>query len=158
VLTTSQPMTEGLAQAGVAVSERQRGDRISIAGVTARGFHGVFDEERANGQEFVVDVILHVNLEAAATSDQLADTVDYGGLASQVVADIEGDPLNLIEALAERIAQTCLRFERVTSAEVTVHKPQAPMPVRVSDVAVTVVRTRRPGGVEADHARDGDTR
>ena len=94
-----------------------------------------------DGQDFVVDVVLEIDLGPAAASDDLADTVDYGGVAAAVVADIEGEPLNLIEALAARIADTCLRLERVTTAEVTVHKPQAPMPVRVADVAVTLVRT-----------------
>ena len=77
-------------------------------------------------------------------SDQLADTVDYSALATAVVADIERDPVNLIEKLADRIARTCLRNPRITSATVTVHKPQAPMPVRVGDVAVTLTRSTAP--------------
>src|SRR6478609_3582312 len=129
--------------------------RIAVPGITARGYHGVFDHERANGQECVADVVLTVDLAAAAASDDLADTVDYGGLASAVAADIEGEPLDLIEALAARIADTCLRFERVTSVEVTVHKPQAPMPVRVADVAVTLVRSR-PDDAPTAPARDGE--
>lgn len=133
------------------------GGRIALSGISARGYHGVFEHERADGQEFVVDVVLQVDLSTAAGSDDLADTVDYGGLAAAVVADIEGDPVNLIEALAARIAETCLRFARVTSAEVTVHKPQAPMPVRVADVAVTLVRAR-PDGSGTDHVRDGEIR
>jgi dihydroneopterin aldolase len=153
---TSQPTRRG-PDSTVLVSGGARGGRISVSGITARGFHGVFDHERTEGQDFVVDVLLDVDLGAAALSDDLADTVDYGGLAAAVAADIEDEPLNLIEALAARIAETCLRFERVTSAEVTVHKPQAPMPVRVSDVAVTLVRTR-PDGAGADPARDGETR
>ncbi len=128
-------------------------DRIRVVGITARGHHGVFDHERADGQDFVVDVTLEMDLGAAADSDDLSDTVDYGGLAAAVAADIEGEPLNLIEALAARIADTCLRIEHVTCAEVTVHKPQAPMPVRVADVAVTLVR-RRPD--RPDLARDGE--
>jgi dihydroneopterin aldolase len=133
------------------------GGRIALSGISARGYHGVFEHERVDGQDFVVDVVLQVDLSTAAASDDLADTVDYGGLAAAVVADIERDPLNLIEALAARIAETCLRFARVTSAEVTVHKPQAPMPVRVADVAVTLVRAR-PDGSETDHVRDGEIR
>jgi len=131
--------------------------RISVSGITARGYHGVFEHERVQGQEFVVDVVLQVDVSAAAGSDDLADTVDYGGLAAAVAADIEDEPLNLIEALAARIADTCLRFERVTSVEVTVHKPQAPMPVRVADVAVTLVRSR-PDDAPTAPARDGEIR
>ena len=118
------------------------GGSIAVTGIRAYGFHGVFENERRDGQEFVVDVVLELDLSAAAASDDLADTVDYGGLAAAVAADVEGEPLDLIEALAARIAETCLRLERVTSVSVTVHKPQAPMPVRVADVAVTLVRAR----------------
>jgi dihydroneopterin aldolase len=155
---TSQPSAPGPASTALASpATSAAGGRISVCGIAARGYHGVFDHERAEGQEFVVDVVLGVDLGAAAASDDLGDTVDYGGLAAAVTADIQGEPLNLIEALAARIADTCLRFERVTSAEVTVHKPQAPMPVRVADVAVTLVRSR-PDAAEADHARDGEIR
>ncbi|HET9649103.1 MAG TPA: dihydroneopterin aldolase [Microlunatus sp.] len=149
---TSLPRAGGLSPASSTSAVRPvravGSGRIAVSGIAARGHHGVFEHERTDGQDFVIDVVLEVDLEDAATSDDLAATVDYGGLAAAVVADIEGEPLNLIEALAARVAQTCLRFERVTTAEVTVHKPQAPMPVRFSDVAVTLVRTRSDG--EAD--------
>ena len=78
----------------------------------------------------------------AATTDDLQQTVDYGVLAADVVADIEGEPLDLIEALAGRIAATCLRRPAVQSVEVTVHKPDAPMPVEFADVAVTLTRSK----------------
>ena len=83
-----------------------------------------------------------VDLSSAASNDDLGDTIDYGALAEAIVADVERDPLNLIEALADRIALTCLRYDAVQSVEVTVHKPQAPMPVDVADVAVTLTRSR----------------
>jgi dihydroneopterin aldolase len=118
-------------------------DRITLTGIAGFGYHGVFDHERANGQRFVVDVACHLDLSAASASDDLAATIDYGALARAVVDDIERDPLNLIETLAERIAETCLRHESVARVEVTVHKPEAPMPVPVSDVAVTLTRSRR---------------
>jgi dihydroneopterin aldolase len=118
------------------------GDRVSLRGVTARGRHGVFDFEREQGQTFVVDVSCRLDLRAAARTDDLTETLDYGRLAAAIAADIEGEPLNLIEALADRVAQTCLRTPAVTEVEVTVHKPEAPMPVDVSDVAVTLVRSR----------------
>ncbi len=84
-----------------------------------------------------------MDLAAAAATDDLSQTVDYGELASAIVADIERDPVDLIETLADRIASTCLGAGDVASVEVTVHKPQAPMPVPVADVAVTVSRSRR---------------
>ena len=118
-------------------------DRISLTGISALGHHGVFDSERRQGQRFVVDVSCTLDLSAAATTDDLGQTIDYGALAKAVAADVERDPLNLIEALADRIAMTCLRYDAVQCVEVTVHKPQAPMPVDVSDVAVTLTRSKR---------------
>jgi dihydroneopterin aldolase len=119
------------------------GDRITLRGISAVGHHGVFDFERQQGQPFVVDVSCALDLAEAAATDDLASTIDYGALAKSVVDDIEGEPLNLIEALAERIAQTCLRHAAVAEVEVTVHKPQAPMPVPVADVAVTLTRSKQ---------------
>ena len=118
-------------------------DRISLTGITAFGHHGLFDFERDQGQRFVVDVSCTLDLAAAASADDLTQTIDYGALARAVAADVERDPLNLIEALADRIALTCLRYEPVQCVEVTVHKPQAPMPVDVADVAVTLTRSKR---------------
>jgi len=117
-------------------------DRISLTGITAFGHHGVFDSERQQGQRFIVDITCILDLSSAASSDDLGQTIDYGLLAQAVVADIERDPLNLIEALADRIAITCLRYDAIQCVEVTVHKPQAPMPVDVADVAVTLTRSR----------------
>lgn len=117
-------------------------DRVTLRGLRARGRHGWFDWERAEGQEFVVDVELSVDLGPPGASDDLADTVDYGVLAQGVVAIVEGEPVRLIEALAERIARHCLSDRRVEAVTVTVHKPQAPMPVQFADVAVIVTRRR----------------
>jgi len=89
---------------------------------------------------FVVDVELTVDTRAAARTDDLADTVDYGSLADRLVAVVEGEPVQLIETLAARLAQVCLDDERVISTRVTVHKPAAPIPHAFGDVAVTVVR------------------
>jgi dihydroneopterin aldolase len=90
----------------------------------------------------VVDVSCTLDLSSAASTDDLAQTIDYGALAQAIAADVERDPLNLIEALADRIALTCLRYDAVQCVEVTVHKPQAPMPVDVADVTVTLTRSR----------------
>lgn len=121
------------------------GDRLSLTGLRVFGRHGVFDHERRDGQDFVVDAMLRLDTGPAAASDDLADAVDYGTLAQRLAAVVGGDPTNLIETLADRLAQVCLADERVTEAQITVHKPGAPIPLTFDDVAVTVVRTRRPG-------------
>jgi dihydroneopterin aldolase len=117
-------------------------DRIELTGLRVRGRHGVFAAERRDGQDFVVDVALEVDTVAAAGSDELADTVDYGELALGLARVIEGEPVNLLETLAERLAVVCLADPQVRAATVTVHKPQAPIPLRFGDVAVTVRRVR----------------
>ncbi len=119
-----------------------RFDRISITGIRATGYHGVFDHERREGQEFVVDLVLAVDTRKAAKRDDLHRTVDYGTVAQVVNDVITGEPVNLIETLAQRIADEVLRHDRVTIVQVTVHKPSAPVPVPFEDVAVTILRAR----------------
>jgi dihydroneopterin aldolase len=116
--------------------------RITLTGLRAKGHHGVFDFERVAGQEFVVDVRLDLDLTAAAATDQVTDTVHYGELAEGLVAVVTGEPVNLIETLADRLLAVCLADERVAVAEVTVHKPQAPIPHEFADVSVTLRRSR----------------
>ncbi|TAM92404.1 MAG: dihydroneopterin aldolase [Jatrophihabitans sp.] len=120
-------------------------DRIALTGLRVHGHHGVFAQERRDGQEFVVDAVLDLDVAAAAASDDLADTVDYGALARALAAVVAGEAMNLLEALAERLAATCLADPRVRAAEVTVHKPQAPIPLTFADVSVTVRRSRGDG-------------
>jgi 7,8-dihydroneopterin aldolase/epimerase/oxygenase len=117
-------------------------DRITLHGLRATGHHGVYEHERVTGQPFVVDLALSLDLRGAAASDQVTDTVHYGELAEQVVAVVTGEPVNLIETLASRIADLCLAFPLVAQVEVTVHKPEAPITVPFDDVAVTVTRGR----------------
>jgi dihydroneopterin aldolase len=117
-------------------------DRIELTGLRVRGHHGVFEHERRDGQDFVVDVALEVDTRAAAASDDLAETVDYGALAQALAEVVAGDAVDLLETLAERLAQVCLGDERVAAATVTVHKPQAPIPLAFGDVTVTIRRTR----------------
>ena len=117
-------------------------DRITLTGITGYGHHGVFPAEKERGQPFVVDLACRLDLTRAAADDDLGQTIDYAGLAQAVVADVERDPLDLIEALADRIARTCLQYPAVQQVEVTVHKPHAPLPVHVADVAVTLTRSR----------------
>lgn len=118
------------------------GDQILLSGIRGVGHHGVFEHERRDGQDFIVDVALEVDLRRSASSDDLADTVDYGTVASDVHALITGEPYDLIETLAEEIATACLRHRAVESVTVTVHKPQAPITVPFDDVAVRITRSR----------------
>ena len=117
-------------------------DRITLTGLKVRGFHGVYEHERRDGQDFVVDATLWLDSRPAAASDDLADTVDYGGLANRLATVVEGEPVNLIETLADRLLTVCLADERVTAATVTVHKPHAPIAHQFADVAVTLTRSR----------------
>lgn len=117
-------------------------DEISITGIECFGHHGVFDFERREGQTFVIDVALGLDTRPAAASDDLRDTVDYGSLVASVKVAVENDPVDLIEALAQRIADVCLLDDRVEWTRVTVHKPEAPIDATYSDVALTVLRRR----------------
>ncbi|MGX5715583.1 dihydroneopterin aldolase [Arthrobacter sp. MAHUQ-56] len=115
-------------------------DRITLTGVTAVGHHGVFDFERREGQPFVVDAVLHLDFTKAAETDDVMDTAHYGEVAQRITDWISGEPLNLIEALAVRIADSLLSEFPLLAVDVTVHKPQAPIEVPFGDVAVTVHR------------------
>jgi dihydroneopterin aldolase len=118
-------------------------DLIELRGLRAHGFHGVYEFERAQGQDFVVDVALELDLGPAAVSDDVADTVHYGELAGRLAAVVGGPPVRLIETLAQRLADVCLADRRVAAVTVTVHKPEAPIPHEFGDVAVTIRRVRR---------------
>ena len=132
------------------------GDRISLRGVRARGFHGVLADEKREGQDFVVDVVLHLDLAPAGTSDDLTRTINYAEVGADVVARIEGPSLDLIESLAEQIAGDALARPGVEAVEVTVHKPSAPVGVPFEDVAVTITRRRAVPVVIALGANLGD--
>ena len=115
-------------------------DRITLSGVTAVGYHGVLDFERRDGQPFVVDAVLYLDFTRAAGSDDVQDTAHYGEVAERIRGWITGEPLNLIEALAVRIAEDVLASFPVSAVDITVHKPQAPVGVEFGDVSVTVHR------------------
>ena len=117
-------------------------DWIALKGLRARGNHGVHDFERSMGQDFVIDVILEMDLGRAAYTDDVNDTVNYGKLADRLVAVVAGEPVNLIETLADRLVGVCLADRRVLAVTVTVHKPQAPIPYEFGDVSVTLRRRR----------------
>ena len=117
-------------------------DRVTLRGLKARGHHGVFAHERQDGQVFVVDLVLGLDTAPAAAGDDLSKTVHYGVVAEQVTAVVSGEPVDLIETLAQRIADTCLGHDMVQEVEVTVHKPDAPITVPFDDVTVTITRRR----------------
>lgn len=119
-------------------------DRITLTGLRVHGRHGVHEHERVQGQEFVVDATVWLDLGAAAATDQLSATLDYGALAQRAARIVGGEPCNLIETVAGRIATDVLTDQRVQAVEVTVHKPQAPIPQPFTDVAVTTHRSRNP--------------
>jgi dihydroneopterin aldolase len=115
-------------------------DELSIVGIECFAHHGVFEHERRDGQVFVIDLVLGVDTQRAATSDDLHDTVDYGSLVAHVKAAVESDPVDLIETVAQRISDVCLLDDRVEWARVTVHKPGAPIDAVFADVALTITR------------------
>jgi dihydroneopterin aldolase len=105
----------------------------------------VFEHERRDGQDFVIDITVWIDLAAAAASDDLADTLDYGALAQTAADVVAGPPRNLIETVAAEIAEKVMADERAHAVEVVVHKPSAPIPLTFSDVAVVARRSRRGG-------------
>ena len=117
-------------------------DRIEIIGLRVWGRHGVLPAERRVGQEFVIDVSLEVDVSAAAATDDLTRTVDYASLSDRLAAVVAGEPVDLIETLAQRLAEECLADDRVAAVDVAVHKPSAPVKVTVDDIVVRIRRTR----------------
>jgi dihydroneopterin aldolase / 2-amino-4-hydroxy-6-hydroxymethyldihydropteridine diphosphokinase len=136
-------------------------DRIRLTGIAATGYHGVFEHERREGQPFVADVVVYLDTRRAAARDDLAHTLDYGALAQEVAAVLAGEPVDLIETVAERIAATVLAHAVVQGVDVAVHKPQAPIPVPFGDVVIEIHRDRaklpaaEPYHPEAAHAERG---
>jgi 7,8-dihydroneopterin aldolase/epimerase/oxygenase len=120
-------------------------DRIELRGLTVHGRHGVYEFERINGQEFVLDIVVWIDLAEAGAADDLAATYDYEALSRQAADIVAGPPHNLIETVGAKIADSVMADERVHAVEVTVHKPHAPIGRQFSDVAVVVRRSRRGG-------------
>jgi dihydroneopterin aldolase len=117
-------------------------DRVSLVGLRVFARHGVLDDERRYGQEFVIDATVWLDTTPAATGDEVSRTVDYGVLADRLVRAAGDPPVRLIETLAARLAEACLAEPGVEEAEITVHKPHAPLPHRFADVTVTIRRKR----------------
>jgi len=117
-------------------------DEISIRGLQVFAHHGVLAEERQIGQRFVIDVELTIDLAQAGKSDSLADTVDYGSLIERVQEVVASERWNLIERVAQRVAETVFEFKPVLAVKVTVRKPDAPIRAEFDDVAVVITRDR----------------
>lgn len=118
-------------------------DRITLRGLRVFARHGVLEHERRRGQEFVIDAVLWLDTAPAAAADDLTRTVDYGAIADRLASLASGSPVRLIETLADRLAAACLSEPAVEEAEITVHKPHAPLAQMFADVSVTVRRGRR---------------
>lgn len=115
-------------------------DEIAITGIRGFGYHGLFEDEKKNGQEFIVDIRMEKELSLAGSTDRIDATIDYGKVAVRVKELIESDSFNLIERLAEVIAEQIKSEFSVTSIEVTVHKPHAPVEIEFDDISVTIKR------------------
>ena len=125
-----------------AVADRRVPDRVAIRGLRAQGHHGVYDFERERGQMFRVDAVLELDTRPAAEGDDLDRTVNYAELAQQLYAVLSGEPVRLLETLAQRLADVCLANALVEAVEITVHKPQAELGVPFDDVTVAIRRER----------------
>jgi dihydroneopterin aldolase len=117
-------------------------DRIALRGVRAHAHHGVYPFERERGQMFSIDAVLEVDTRAAAVGDDLEKTVNYADLAQKLYAVLTGEPVNLLETLAQQLADVCLADPLVDAVEITVHKPQAELGVPFDDVTVSIRRVR----------------
>jgi dihydroneopterin aldolase/2-amino-4-hydroxy-6-hydroxymethyldihydropteridine diphosphokinase len=117
-------------------------DKISLTGISGFGYHGVLESERKNGQEFLVDVVLYCDLSEAGKSDDLSKTINYADVAALIHKRIIGEQVNLLERLAELIAEDIFKIFEINEIEVTVHKPQAPIPLLFTDVSVSIKRKR----------------
>ena len=117
-------------------------DRIAVRGLRAHAHHGVYDFERQRGQVFRVDAVLELDTAPAAVRDDLERTVNYAELAQRLYAVLTGEPVNLLETLAQRLADVCLADPLVDAVEMTVHKPDADLGVPFDDVTVNIRRER----------------
>ena len=117
-------------------------DRIAIRGLRVFAYHGVLDSERTGGQNFLIDVTVHLDTREAAAADDLTRTLDYGDLALAVHQRVSEERWNLIERVAQRVAELALENPAVERVEVTVRKPEAPIPLQFDEVSVSITRSR----------------
>lgn len=116
--------------------------KIKLTGLRVFAHHGVFDFERQNGQDFYIDATVWVDNKELQFNDDLSRTVHYGDLAKALVDNVKQQPVDLLETLAQRLLDLVLNWGGpagpVTKAEITVHKPNAPIVYEFNDVSVTV--------------------
>jgi dihydroneopterin aldolase len=130
------------ADAGAERLGRTVPDRITVHGLTGHGFHGVYPAEREHGQTFRIDAVLELDTSPAAATDDLTMTVNYAELSQRLHSLLVGEPVDLLETLAQRLADCCLAYDVVDAVEITVHKPDADLGVPADDVTVAIRRTR----------------
>jgi len=119
-------------------------DKMIISRMEYYGRHGVFEEERRLGQRFYVGLELEMDLSAAGLTDDLTQAVNYAEVHETVKGVVEGESVQLIEALAERIASAVLRtYTRVDAATVRVTKPHPPFDIHFEGVTVEIRRSRK---------------
>lgn len=118
-------------------------DTITLKGMHFYGYHGCLAEEQRVGQVFDVDAVLYTDLTRAGTSDDLGDTIDYSQVYAAIQTIVETHRYQLIERLAQVIADTLLAQCPITKLMITIHKPQAPIGGPIEDVMVTIERERR---------------
>lgn len=117
-------------------------DRIELRGLSVFGHHGVFDFEKREGQNFLVDLTLWTDFAVAAKSDDILDTIHYGELADLAVRIVGGPPRDLIETVVSELADAVMADTRIRAVEVVLHKPSAPIPHTFEDVRVVTSRRR----------------
>jgi dihydroneopterin aldolase/2-amino-4-hydroxy-6-hydroxymethyldihydropteridine diphosphokinase len=125
-------------------------DTVVIEGVQAMARHGILPRERETPQAFVVDVVVHLDTRAAARSDEIAKTIDYGVVAKEVVARLTGESADLIETVAERIARGVLELGTALAVDVIIHKPGVDLGVPFGDVYVQIRRELKGGDIWSD--------
>jgi 7,8-dihydroneopterin aldolase/epimerase/oxygenase len=138
------------------VAERRTPDRITVHGLTGHGLHGVYPEERAHGQTFRVDAVLELDTAPAAATDDLTRTVNYAELSQRLHALVVGEPVDLLETLAQRLADCCLAYDLVDAVEITVHKPDADLGVPAGDVTVAIRRQKAGGPDDEGTSQSSD--
>ena len=124
------------------MADRGTPDRIAVRGIRAHAHHGVYAFERDQGQTFRVDAVLELDTSPAAAGDDLSRTVNYAEVAQKLHSVLASEPVNLLETLAQRLADVCLADRLVDAVEITVHKPQAELGVPFDDVTVSIRRER----------------
>jgi dihydroneopterin aldolase/2-amino-4-hydroxy-6-hydroxymethyldihydropteridine diphosphokinase len=122
-------------------------DRIELRGIRVSGTHGVLPEEQVRAQPFEVDLDIEADLAAAAASDQLADTVDYGAVVAAVASVVAGDHADLLEHLAQRIVDSVFEVAGPKAGRVlvTVRKLRPPVPYDLAWSGVSIARSRPSG-------------